>query len=152
MSFPEIKIIKLPLKWAQDGPIFKQESYFDSSLSPMCVCVCVFFIPSLNSSVFWNWQSFLCFHRFCLLSSSNFFFLVSLFSHVQSLSITFVSSLQNPTPFPTAIHIFKHKPAYWFQTKCVHSNISINWVGEALTLITATTLCFRHVSGIMDYY
>lgn len=56
------------------------------------------------------------------------------------------------TPLPPPVHIFKHKPAHWFQTKCVHSNISINWVGEALTLITATTLCFRHVGGIMDYY
>lgn len=59
---------------------------------------------------------------------------------------------QNPLSSPPPIHIFKHKPAHWFQTKCVHSNISINWVGEALTLITATTLCFRHVGGIMDYY
>lgn len=90
------------------------------------------------------------FFFFFTLSSSNF---LCLFFSPLSLSQCFHHfRLIPPTPLPPPIHIFKHKPAHWFQTKCVHSNISINWVGEALTLITATTLCFRHVGGIMDYY
>ena len=114
-----------------------------------------FFFPRLYFFLFLptrNHPCLLCF------SPRFFFFCPLLTSSVLSFSPLSRSQrfhhfpLIPRTPLPPPVHIFKHKPAHWFQTKCVHSNISINWVGEALTLITATTLCFRHVGGIMDYY
>ena len=84
-------------------------------------------------------------------SSTDFFshsvlFLLPLFFPALSLLQCFHPfRLIPPAPLPRPIHIFKHKPAHWFQTKCVHSNISIDWVGKALKLIRPTTLWLRHV-------
>lgn len=142
---------------------FHPGGYFVSSqlshLSPLPVQCCLqillyhlhspFFPPEKNipsSSVFFT------------LSSSNF---LCIFFSPLSLSVL-PSLLSHPPPnlpTPSTLPSHPHPSTFlntgqhiWFQTKCVHSNISINWVGEALTLITATTLCFRHVGGIMDYY
>lgn len=166
VSFPEIKIIRPSLKMRPGWTNFRQkEVILFSSLPPSLLdvhhLISFFFPPPIFFLILPHTRksSSLSLHRLLIL----FFFSLCppLTSSVLSLPRSpphsqcfhhFRLIPQNPLSSPPPIHIFKHKPAHWFQTKCVHSNISINWVGEALTLITATTLCFRHVGGIMDYY
>lgn len=103
VPFWEIKIIRLALKWDQGGPIFTQEVilFLLSAISFLSSACTLPFFYHLHSPFFpRNHPYLLCIHQWFFFhspSSTNFLFSFPL-SHFYSVSITFVSSLQPPTP------------------------------------------------------